>query len=71
MSEIRLHLTLTKERGEKLRAICHARGLAASDLVSAWIDSMGADGKPLVDGITKLKDIMDSVFRKRGGPLCD
>jgi hypothetical protein len=66
----RLTLTLRKSTAERLRAMCHARGETASELLDRWILSHGEKGEcraAPASPTTAVVDKLTDLFRGRGG----
>lgn len=55
---MKVTLTLDKPTAEKLRALCHARGKTASEIVTEWVEKHANS--------SRLTDSVMDILRKAG-----
>lgn len=65
MSDVKVTLTLRGPIAEKLRAMCHKRGVTASVLIDKWILSHDANGDPVGQKRGNIDDIIEKAFGRR------
>jgi hypothetical protein len=58
--EIKVTITLRKHVGERLRKMCHNRGLTASLLIDAWVFEHDDNGRP--KDLPKSKNPVDQLI---------
>lgn len=67
--ELKVTLTLRRPLAERLRAMCHRRGLTASILVESWINEHDDNGRPVEKPAAPRRDAVDEfmdTIRKMG-----
>jgi hypothetical protein len=64
MSEMKVTVTLPLEAGRRFRAMCHAKGLTASEMLAQWISERDDKGD-LAGWRESLNKVTDMLKGKR------